>query len=45
MKMKIGLTNVVELMYNREFENLLFLDPFHNDLLVVEAFDIVVLDN
>jgi hypothetical protein len=38
---------VVELMYNQIVENLMHVDPFHNELLVVvvvEAFDIV-LDN
>jgi hypothetical protein len=37
---------VVELMYNQIVENLMYVDPFHNELLVVvvEAFDIV-LDN
>jgi hypothetical protein len=39
----ISRTIVVELMYNQIVDNLSYVDPFHNELLlvvVVEAFDI-----
>jgi hypothetical protein len=41
-KKAISRTNVVELMCNQIVDSLLYVDPFHNELLVVEAFDIAL---